>query len=93
MGTTHQPLIIWVHSKWKDRPEVKALTEKGHDVREALFHDPDAPHVEADDPDLILHPAAHWWDDAMFDKPAYLEAAMKAARKRKYGGKPKWKKK
>jgi hypothetical protein len=31
-------------------------------------------------PDLILHPAAHQWNDQMWD---YLDIALRAARKRR----------
>jgi len=35
---------------------------------------------ESPEPDLILHPAAHWWSDDMWD---YIPAALVAARKRR----------
>lgn len=72
MGRTPVPLVIWIPVAWRDRPEVQALREKGHTVAV----------IEAGDPDLILSPAAHQWQDEWWEKKAYLEAALKAARAR-----------
>lgn len=89
MGKTNSPLTIWVDPQWMEHPKVKELSEKGHQIEDLLFHEPDAPHNDADRPDLILSPAAHAWDDTMWD---YLEIALKAARKRKAPAKGKKKK-
>jgi hypothetical protein len=50
------PLTIWVFKPWLGRPEVLELLAKGHNV---------VP-MEGE-PDLILHPAAHRWNDLMWD--------------------------
>lgn len=73
-GRTNQPLVIWVHGQWAGHPEVEALGAAGHTVKV----------MPLNDADLILHPAAHQWNDTMFD---YLPAALTAARKRKREGK------
>lgn len=41
----------------------------------------------ANEPDLILHPAAHAWGDWAWEKPTYLEAALKRCRDRKRAAK------
>ena len=73
MGRTPIPLTILVEGAWLSTPQILALTEKGHTT---LPFTPGAV-------DLILHSRAHWWADEMFSKPIYLEAALKAARKRR----------
>ncbi len=77
-----ESLTIWVHTPWLDRPEVKKLQEDGHTVEDILFHEPDAPHGDADPPDLILHPNAWRWTDDLFP---HLEVTIKEARRAKYG--------
>jgi len=62
-------LTIWVDARYLSRPEVQALVAQGHKV---------SPVVDA--PDLILHPAAHAWNDMHWP---YLEQALVQARKRK----------
>jgi hypothetical protein len=79
VGKTSQRLTIWVWAPWAHHPQVEALREKGHTI--VVF----AEHPEVGgppNPDLLLHPVAHYWHEAMFGEP-YLEAALKAARKRK----------
>lgn len=79
MGKTPIPLVIWVAQEWAQHPMVEALRAKGHRILVPGMKgfEPDEP------PDLILHPAAHWWDEMMFTRPQYLEIALKAARERK----------
>ena len=79
-GRANPRLVILVADVWMERPEVKELVEAGHDVLslDLLLIDGwrEPPAI-----DLILHPAAHAWGDAMWDTP-YLKAALTAARKR-----------
>ena len=77
MGKTSKPLVILVAVGWEKRPEVEALREKGHRVEMVSW-------PGLGEPDLILHPAAHAWDETMWP---YLEVALKRARVRRYGGK------
>lgn len=74
-GRTNQPLVIWVSSLYESSPPVVSLRQQGHNII-VLNENPPA--------DLILHPAAHQWNDMMWD---YLPAALTAARKRKKEGK------
>jgi hypothetical protein len=74
MGRTPTPLVIYVHEPWLDHEALAALRGKGHDVRALALHP---------GPDLILHPHAHYWHNALWAKAAYLEAALKAARARR----------
>lgn len=75
-GKTNQPLVIWVAPEYLTSPPVESLRQQGHRIVECL-----PPHPETDPrPDLILHPAAHQWNDMMWD---FLPAALTAARKRK----------
>lgn len=87
-GRTNQPLRIWVDTPWRAHPAVLALAQQGHTVYD--MHDFARMPPEA--PDLILHPAAHGWCEAMFVEEEkkdgtkctpYLDAALTAARKRK----------
>ncbi len=77
-GRTNQPLLIWVAPQYRESPPVQALQAQGHRVLSMI------PGVLAEaeglEPDLILHPAAHQWNDMMWD---FLPAAIAAARKRK----------
>jgi len=80
-GVTNQPLVIWVAEQWYSHPEILKLMAAGHRV----VNMSGAPKLGMDGatatpPDLILHPAAHFWTDAMFD---YLPAALTAARARR----------
>jgi hypothetical protein len=78
-GRTNQPLNIWVAEQWAQHDAVTALAKAGHyivPVRPGMGY-----YAE---PDLILHPAAHGWNDMMWD---YLPAALTAARRRKKEGK------
>ena len=68
-------LEIVVGRGWLTHPEIVALRELGHHV--TSYGGVDAPA----EPDLILHPAAHGWDDELFGGP-YLKTALSAARKR-----------
>lgn len=72
MGTP-TPLVIYVYEPWFGHAAMVALREKGHDVRPLALH-PGA--------DLILAPEAHAWYEAMWEKPVYLDAALKRARAR-----------
>lgn len=74
-GRTNQPLVIWVAQEYMVSPPVESLRQQGHTIVEC----PTDPR-----PDLILHPAAHQWNDMMWD---FLPAALTAARKRKKEGK------
>jgi hypothetical protein len=85
-GKTNQPLDIWVDPQWGAHPAVEALRVQGHIIREVPFMG------SPSTPDLILHPAAHYWDDFMMVEETrkngtkyqpYLDAAIAAARKRK----------
>jgi hypothetical protein len=60
------PLTIWVFEGWRTRPEVLELEKKGHNVV----------YIEAG-PDLILHPAAHRWNDLMWDYWTAVLAVIK----------------
>lgn len=72
-GTT-QPLVVWVAPEWETRPEIVALRGAGHSILTVAGGGVEGP------PDLILHPAAHLWNDMMWD---FLPAAIATARKRK----------
>ena len=72
-GKTNQPLVIVVAEAWEKHAAIVALREQGHKVYG--YHEPSPAK-----PDLILHPAAHGWDDSLWD---YLPAAIAAARARK----------
>ncbi len=73
-GRTNQPLVIWVDRQYVEHEKIAALREQGHKVIDI------APPGPGEQPDLILHPAAHFWNDMMWD---FLPAALTAARKRK----------
>ena len=70
-GKTPVPLTILVDGDWLEHPAITALLEKGHTVHECPKRD------------ILLSRTAHYWDDTMFAKPAYLETALKVARARK----------
>lgn len=71
-GRTNRPLVIFVAPEWTEHPEIVKLREAGHTIEShSLAH-----------PDLILHPAAHKWDEHMWD---YLPAALRMARAEKRG--------
>lgn len=74
-GKTNAPLVIWVAPAYRDSPPVQSLRQQGHTIVDM------APDFSVD---LILHPAAHQWNDMMWD---FLPAALTAARKRKKEGK------
>jgi hypothetical protein len=73
-GRTNQPLVVWVATEYLNSPPVEALRQQGHTIREF------GGTVPGMEPDLILHPAAHQWNEMMWD---FLPAAIAAARKRK----------
>lgn len=75
MGRANPKLVIWIHAQWNGRPEIEALRAAGHTVVVGITEE-----NTATAPDLILHPAAHAWHDALWD---YLPAALAAARKRR----------
>jgi hypothetical protein len=76
-GKTNAPLVIYVAEPYAASPPVESLRQQGHVI--VTFTEP--PGNKAD---LILHPAAHQWNDMMWD---FLPAALTAARKRKKEGK------
>ena len=65
-------LTIWVHRSWLNRPEINELISKGHRVV-----------VVEGEPDLILHPAAHYWSDLMWD---YWKAVLDVVKRVAKGG-------
>jgi len=67
VGRSSKPLTILVAQAWLTHEKIQALAAQGHEIQVA----PDA--------DLILSPAAHWWQDDMWP---FLPVALKAARKR-----------
>ena len=71
---TTKPLTIWIAAYWKDSAWVQALRDAGHTV-EIMYNDT---------PDLILHPSAHMWSDAM---SPMIDIAVRAARERRYAAK------
>lgn len=73
-GVTNQPLVVIVADEWYQHPAMLELMAKGHTVHR-WSHWQGTNH-----PDLILHPAAHAWHDALWD---YLPAAIRAARRRR----------
>ena len=73
-GKTNQPLRIVVADEWFHHPKISALAAAGHEVMSW------SERAGSDRPDLILHPAAHGWNDMQWD---YLPAAVAAARRRK----------
>lgn len=78
-GKTNQPLVIWIAPSLvgPPRPEIRTLIEQGHRV--SYMYGSDTTWAESE-PDLILHPAAHQWNDELWD---YLDVAIKAARARR----------
>jgi hypothetical protein len=72
-GRTNKALRVCVPPQFFESEQVKELIAKGHNVVCILDED----FVKAD---LILHPAAHQWNEMMWD---FLPAALAAARKRK----------
>ena len=86
MGRPDPVLTIWVADQWLAHPAIAALQAAGHTVR--AFGGT----VPGMEPDLLLHPAAHWWSEDMFTEETrkdgttyqpYLDAALVAARKRR----------
>jgi hypothetical protein len=73
-GKTNSPLVVWVATEFLNSPSVESLRQQGHTVREF------GGTVPGMEPDLLLHPAAHWWSEDMWP---YLPAALAAARKRR----------
>jgi hypothetical protein len=96
-GKTSAPLRIWVWHSWIDRSEVGALHDQGHLLSAigsggGLFPISPGADPTTQPPDLILHPAAHQWNEFMFQEEQrkdgtkyypYLDAAITAGRKRK----------
>lgn len=68
-----KPLVIYVDPSI-EHEYLNTLREKGHAIL-ALQLDPPA--------DLILSPVAHAWHRVMWEKVAYIEAALKGARTRR----------
>ena len=81
MGKTSQRLTIWVAPEWREHEKIQELATKGHTLKTMQADAAGLWAWDGDTPDLILHPAAHQWDDSMW---IYLENALKTARKRKY---------
>ena len=71
MGKTPHPLVIYVAPSC-EHDRLHELAAQGHSII-SLQLEPSA--------DLILSPAAHWWHPFMWEKTAYLDAAIKAVRK------------
>jgi len=85
-GKANPCLSIWVYHPWIGRPEIAELHDAGHRISAigsegGLLGISGGAEPNKDEPDLILHPAAHAWGDAMWETP-YLKAALTAARKR-----------
>lgn len=74
-GRANPALVIWIADVWFNRPEVEELANVGHKVYRFSGA------ATAEEPDLIIHPAAHGWHESMFESP-YLKAALTAGRKR-----------
>jgi hypothetical protein len=74
-GITTQPLVVVVAEQWFQHEAVLELMRQGHRVVKfgAGFR-------YLEEPDLLLHPAAHGWNDCMWE---YLPAAITAARRRR----------
>ena len=70
MGKTSQPLTILVAQEWLTHECIQKLADQGHTIQVAPVAD------------LILSPAAHWWDEKMFDAK-FLAVALRRARLRK----------
>lgn len=83
MGRTPKPLAILVHPALADKPEVKALADKGHQIVTGRSRDycPSCHHVGLEEYDLVLGPNCWRMDESMLD---YLELAIKGARIVKY---------
>ena len=75
VGRTPKPLTILVHPGLMEWAEIKALREQGHEVCENQ-------HGALEDYDVILAPNAWRMTE---DLRPYLDLAVKAARKVKYG--------
>lgn len=73
-GRTTQPLVIAVYPPWATHAAIEELRVAGHSIIST-----DQPWIGSS-PDLILHPAAHGWNDFMWE---YLPAALTAARRRR----------
>ena len=68
MSKTPYPLTILVAQAWLTHEKVQALADQGHTIQVAPVAD------------LILSPAAHFWNGDMWP---FLQVALKAARARK----------
>lgn len=79
MGRYPKPLTILCHPDIAAWAEVQKLAEQGHRViaTSSWFEDG----MDAEEPDLILHPLA-WRMDTQHRK--YLPLAVAAARKKRY---------
>lgn len=82
-GRTSSPVRVKVAAQWMSHPAVIELHKQGHSV---------SPMTDDDATDLILHPAAHGWHEAMFEQftrkngepyRPFVEAAVKAGRQRR----------
>lgn len=85
MGRANPALQVWVFYPWITRKEVAELHDAGHHITGigsdgGLCAITDGARPQQQAPDLILHPAAHAWNDEMWP---YLDTALKAARKRR----------
>ena len=78
MGRANPVLTLWVADQWFSHPAVEELANAGHRIYRMSGCG------TAEPPDLILHPAAHWWSDDMWEA---LPAALVAARKRRKASK------
>lgn len=87
MGRTSKPLRILVGDCLADTAEIRELGEKGHvlfRMRDVVMPDPCVKDgIELSDFDLILSPNAWRMTPELIQ---FLDVAVKAARKEKYGG-------
>lgn len=75
MRKTKYPRVVVVQGKWINRPEIQQLVAEGHTVI------PYEGGNLGEAPALIIHEAAHRWDDANWE--ANLWPAVKARLKSK----------
>lgn len=77
MGKTPKPLTIYVHESLLHWPEWEQLKAQGHTVEKLMA---------SEDVHLIVGPTS-WYMTELHKE--YLDLAIKAARSRRYAGKPK----
>lgn len=85
---TNQPLVIWCWYPWITHPEIVALADAGHCLVGIQSDGAGLTPITGTNgatPDLILHPAAHVWNEAFFGdaasgRPSMLPVAVTVAR-------------